>query len=264
MKKTQLMGILNVTPDSFYESFTDINEAVLRGIQIYEEGADILDVGGESTRPGAEEVSEAEELKRVIPVILKLKEKIKIPISIDTMKPKVALEAIKAGASYINDVSGFSNPLMAELAASSGQKMIVMHMQGTPKTMQNKPKYQNGILDELLNFFEERIKFLIGKGVKKEQIILDPGIGFGKSIADNLKIIHNLAVIKAVGFPLLLGISRKSFMGKILEKPKELLLPATISLNSIALLSGIDIVRVHDIKEHRMAIDLVDFYKKQK
>lgn len=263
MNKTKLMGILNITPDSFFESFDHFNKAIDRGIKIFEEGADILDIGGESTRPGAENVSEEEELKRVIPVILDLKSKIKIPISIDTTKPKVAKEALKAGASYINDVSGFTNPLMAELAADTKQKIIVMHMQGTPKTMQNKPEYPHGIINELLSFFDERVHFLTKKGVTEEQIILDPGIGFGKSIADNLEIIHNLGVIKSIGFKLLLGVSRKSFMGKILKQTAEHLLPATLAMNSVALLSGIDIIRVHDIKEHRMLIDLMHEFTKK-
>lgn len=259
---TRLMGILNVTPDSFSDqgNYFDHEKAIERAFQMETEGADIIDIGGESTRPGATAVSLIEELERVIPVIKAIRAKTQIQISIDTMKVEVAAEAIKAGANFINDVTGFRNFEMIELAASSQVEICVMHMKGTPPDMQNQPIYKEGIIQELLSFFDSQINVLQCKGVKQEQIILDPGIGFGKSVADNFEIIHNLHKFKALGFPLLTGVSRKSFMGKIVNKPASLLLPATLGLNTIALMSHVDIIRVHDIEEHRMLIDLMQHY----
>ncbi len=262
MKKTKLMGILNVTPDSFFDQgeYFSIDKAVERGIEIYLQGADIIDIGGESTRPNAKPVSLEDELKRVIPVITQLKKVIPIPISIDTMKVEVARQSIDAGADFINDITGFSDPQMIELAVKTKSQIIVMHMQGTPATMQNKPNYEKGIIEELFQFFDSRIAILIASGVKKEQIILDPGIGFGKSIADNLEIIHNLPEVKRIGLPVLLGISRKSFMSKLVDKPAESLLSPTLGLNTVAIMSHIDMIRVHDVKEHRMLIDIMNKY----
>jgi len=262
LNKTKLMGILNVTPDSFSDQgvYFDPERAINRGLEMAMQGADIIDIGGESTRPGAVAVTLDDELARVIPVIKALRSKINIPISIDTMKAKVASQAIDAGANLINDVTGFSDIGMIELAISSKSDICVMHMKGNPLTMQNNLKYDDGIIQELLHFFDDRINFLLSKGVKQEQIIVDPGIGFGKSVADNLEIIHNLPQLKAMGFPLLLGISRKSFMGKIINKPATSLLPATLGLNTIAIMSRVDIIRVHDIEEHRMLIDLMQKY----
>ncbi len=265
MQKTKLMGILNVTPDSFFdrgEAF-DTTKAIEKGLRMFDEGTDILDIGGESTRPGATPVSAEEEILRVIPVISALKSKINIPISIDTMKPQVAKLAIDAGASIINDVTGFIDIEMVELAKKTGVQIVVMHMRGTPLNMQNDLHYEGGIAEEILVFFKERTTFLTLKGIKKEQIILDPGIGFGKSVADNLKIIHNLSRFKELGFAVLLGISRKSFMGKILNNKPCSLLPATIGLNSVAIMNAVDIIRVHDIKEHRMLIDLMHNYMEE-
>lgn len=253
------MGILNVTPDSFFEKsrFFNPEEAIKRGVQLSRDGADILDIGGESTRPFAEPVSLEDELARVIPVISSLRAQISIPISIDTMKFEVARQAIDAGASLINDVTGFQDTKMVELAASSQVEISVMHMQGSPKTMQINPTYETDIISHLLHFFETRVAFLTSHGIKKEKIILDPGIGFGKSIADNLKIIQNLLKLKTLGFPLLLGISRKSFMGKLSNQPADNLLPATIGFNTVAILSHVEMIRVHDVKEHRMLIDVM-------
>lgn len=250
----EIVGILNVTPDSFFLTSrqSSYDEAVARGVCLAEEGADWIDIGGESTRPGAMKVSAEEEIKRVIPVIEELKKHTSLPISIDTMKVEVAKLALESGASMINDISGFRCPRMRELAASKDVKLCAMHMLGLPDNMQNNPKYKNGIIDELLFWFEETVNQLIASGVKKEQIILDPGIGFGKTIADNFEILQNLPKLKAVGFPLLLGISRKSFMGK---NPSELL-PATLVLNAFAMPS-VDYIRVHDVKEHRQALNVL-------
>lgn len=264
--KTKLMGILNVTPDSFSDQgrWFDGEAAFKRGIEIYQQGADILDIGGESTRPGAHPVSEEDELKRVIPVIKRLKIEIPIPISIDTMKPKVAEAALAEGASFINDVSGFRDPAMRKLAAKSQAKLILMHMHENPKTMQQNPSYPKGVISFLLDWFPLQIELLLELGVQKENIILDPGIGFGKTVADNIEIVQNLPELKNLGFPLLIGLSRKSFLGKILNKPCTDLLAATLTGNMLAIQGGADIIRVHDIPEHRDLIDLIDFYKKKK
>lgn len=260
---TQLMGILNVTPDSFFDQsrFFDLEAAVERGKQIYAEGADIIDIGGESTRPGAAPVTIQEELERVIPVIKALRNAIPIPISIDTRNAKVAHAALEAGATFINDVSGFSDPDMQELAAASHAQICIMHMQGTPQTMQSNPSYPEGIIPHLLNWFESRIAQLIRRGISQDKIFLDPGIGFGKTVADNLEIIQNLPQLGTLGFPLLLGISRKSFMGKILNKPASELLPATIAINVILALADVKIIRVHDVREHRDIIEIINRVK---
>lgn len=255
------MGILNVTPDSSFDQgrWFDPFLAIQRGIQIYQEGADFLDIGGESTRPGASPVLEEEELRRVIPVLKELKQQIPIPISIDTTKPRVAEAALQAGASMINDVSGFGNPAMRALAVESAAPICVMHMQGSPQTMQNNPTYPEGIIPHLLNWFNQQIEELQQAGVSKEQIILDPGIGFGKTVADNIEIVHNLRQIKALGFPVLIGLSRKSFLGKLIGKTsyKELL-SATLAVNTLAIAQAqVDIIRVHDVGEHRDILELL-------
>lgn len=261
MTKTQLMGILNVTPDSCYDQgqWFEHPLAIERGIQIAQEGADWIDVGGESTRPGAASVSEEEELRRVLPVIKVLKKEVSIPLSIDTIKAKVAEEALNAGASLINDVSGFRDPAMRIVAAASDVPICVMHMHETPPTMQNNPRYPKGIIPFLLNWFTHQIDLLLKAGVKEKNIILDPGIGFGKTVADNVQIVQNLQKIKALGFPVLIGLSRKSFLGKIINKTYPDLLPVTLSVTTLALLDHVDMIRVHDVKEHRDIMDLIAF-----
>lgn len=258
--KTKLMGILNVTPDSFHDKSPTHEAAIERAFRMIEEGADIIDIGGESTRPGSDSVSLTEELQRVIPVIKAIRSKSDIPLSIDTMKPEVAAAAIKAGATMINDVGGFRDPAMIDVAKEAQVPICVMHMQGTPKTMQQDPYYPEGIIPYLLSWFRERMSTLAKAGIKEENIILDPGIGFGKTVDDNLKIIHNLHRLKAEGYPLLLGVSRKSFMSKILNRPPAQLLAPTVAVGTLAILAGTDILRVHDVIEHRMAIDLLDKY----
>lgn len=247
------MGILNVTPDSFYPQscYYPLESAISRGHEIYTQGADILDIGGESTRPGSDSVDEQEELKRVIPVIKVLAKNLPIPISIDTTKPEVAAAAIEAGATLINDVNGFRDPAMRKVAAESGAELCLMHMQGTPKTMQQNPSYPEGVLFHLHDFFAQQIDLLMDAGVSKDKIIIDPGVGFGKTIADNLEIIDNLHKLKEMGFPLLLGVSRKSFLRKILNTSLPEMLAATLTVNMLGILQGVDIIRVHDIPEHR-------------
>lgn len=262
MPKTKLMGILNATSDSFYPESRSlkIEEGIRKAMQIQEEGADILDIGGESSRPGSHPVEESEEFSRVIPLILALQGKLKIPISIDTRKPNIAKAAIEAGASLINDITGFSHPDMIQVAKETHRDICVMHMLGDPQTMQKNPKYLEGIVPYLLHWFKKKIEFLCNEGIKPEQIILDPGIGFGKTIADNLDIIHNLSLFKKLGFRLLLGVSRKSFLSKILNQQTQELLAPTLAANVIAMLNHVDIIRVHDIKEHRSVIDFIDVY----
>ena len=259
MTKTQLMGILNVTPDSCYDQgrWFEHSIAIQHGIQMSREGADWIDIGGESTRPGAPAVSEEEELRRIIPVIKELKKEISTPLSIDTLKAKVAEAAVEAGASLINDVSGFRDPAMRQVAASSQLPICVMHMLETPATMQNNPQYPQGIIPFLLDWFKERVDLLLDAGINEQHIILDPGIGFGKTVADNVEIVHNLHKIKALGFPVLIGLSRKSFLGKIIHKTYPDLLPVTLAVNTIALLAHVNIIRVHDVAEHRDLIDLM-------
>jgi dihydropteroate synthase len=260
MAKVRLMGILNVTPDSFYKRscFFEADAAIKRGIDIYEQGADIIDVGGESTRPGSEPVDLQEELRRVIPVIKALSKNVPIPISIDTKKAEVAEAALQAGAALINDVAGFTDLSMQKLAVQSQVSICLMHMQGTPKTMQHNPVYPEGVVAHLIDFFERQTALLVNSGVAKEKIIIDPGIGFGKTVADNVEIIDNLHKLKDLGFPILLGASRKSFLPKLLNNSKGELLAATVTANIIGIQNGADIIRVHDIQEHRDMITLLN------
>lgn len=263
MSKTKLMGIINVTSDSFHEGSraVDIDQAIAKAVQFEQDGADLIDIGGESTRPGSPGVSEAEELERVIPIIRELKNSLSIPISIDTMKPNVARAAVEAGATLINDVTGFSHPDMIRLAKETDLDICVMHMLGTPKTMQVNPYYENGVVSALSQWFKEKTDSLIDQGINPQRIILDPGIGFGKTIAHNLEIIHNLPKFKQLGFRLLLGLSRKWFLGQIVHKPTQELLPATLAAYTIAILNKVDMIRVHDVKEHRSVIDFIDAYQ---
>lgn len=258
---TQVMGILNATPDSFFDGghYNSIDRAIHHGQKLITEGADLIDIGGESTRPGAVPVSGKEEIQRTIPVIKALHKDIRI--SIDTSKAEVAAAAIEAGASMINDVTGLCDPEMIRLAIQADVPVCVMHMQGSPQTMQQNPHYPEGVVAEILRWFQEKITILVDQGVKPERLILDPGIGFGKSVADNLKILHNLSVFKALGFPILLGVSRKSFLQKIVSKPAVDMLAPTLGVNTLAIMSGVDIVRVHNVKEHRMLIQVLSEYK---
>lgn len=257
--KTQLMAILNVTPDSAYPQarWPHESEAIEQGLNLYKQGADILDIGGESTRPHATPVEEKEELRRVIPVIKALKKAIPIPLSIDTFKPAVARAALEAGATFINDISGFSDPAMLELAVEAQIPICVMHMQGTPQTMQIQPFYEQGVIPTLIDWFQKKVDLLLKKGVKAQNIFLDPGVGFGKTVDHNVEIIDNLQKIKALGFPVLVGCSRKSFLGKLLNKPIEELLPATLTVNMLAIQAQVEIIRVHDVIAHRDVIDLM-------
>lgn len=255
MKKTQLMGIVNCTPDSYVEASRSIDSdlAAQYALRLFEEGADIVDIGGESTNPLSTYVSEQEELQRVLPVIKKIREVSSLPLSIDTYKVEVACKALEAGATMINDVTGFVDPEMCRLAAESGQLICVMHMLGKPHHPVE-ASYPKGIVTEILEFFQRRVDTLLKYGVASSQIILDPGIGgggFGKTPEHNLQIIKHIKEFQSLEFPLLIGLSRKTFLQKILHKPASEVLSTTLALNTIAILEAVDYIRVHDIAAHR-------------
>ncbi len=264
MKKTQLIGILNCTPDSYFEGgrYFEHESAIEHGLRLFEEGADIVDIGGESTRPtDSSEVCENEELARVIPVIEGIRKQTDRPLSIDTFKPAVAKAALESGANLINDITGATQPEMRELAAKSGAPIIVMHMKGAPHTVPE-PLYPEGMISQICTFFQQQIGALIESGVERSQIILDPGIGggsFGKTPEQCLQILKNLKIFKSLGFPILIGLSRKSFMQKILKKDASEVLSTTLALNTMATLEGANYIRVHDVAEHRDILTLLEY-----
>jgi dihydropteroate synthase len=258
---TILMGIVNVTPDSFYDGGKrfDSAKAVADALEMVDSGAEILDVGGESTRPGAQPVPLEEELRRVLPVIRELRKNSNVPISIDTYKEAVARAALDAGADIVNDISALRfDPEMAALVASEKAPLILMHMQGVPRTMQVEPHYQD-VVREVQEFLEERIRSAKEAGIAKRQIIVDPGIGFGKTVAHNLALLRDLGSFISLGQPLLVGISRKAFIGKILKAagPEERL-EGSLAAAVAAALSGANIVRVHDVSETHRALRVAD------
>ncbi len=257
---TQVMGILNVTPDSFYDGgrYQTLEQAVAHGIAQEAAGADILDIGGESTRPGSHYISTEEELRRVMPVIERLVHRVQIPLSVDTRKAEVARQAIAAGVQIINDISALrSDPVLPSLIADTGVFVVLMHMQGTPFTMQQNPTYRN-VVEDILEFLQERIEYAMSHGIPKERIIIDPGIGFGKTLAHNLEILRNLSRFRSLGFPLLLGHSRKGFLQKALGLPVEKRLAPTIAIAALAITNGVNILRVHDVQEIVQARDIVE------
>jgi dihydropteroate synthase len=256
-EKTLIMGILNVTPDSFSDGglFNDIDTAVAHAKKMVSDGADLIDVGGESSRPGSEPLSEKEELTRILPVVTRLVDEVSVPISIDTYKPLVADSCLKAGAHLINDITGLTNPNMRRVASKNNVPVVLMHMLGTPKIMQQKPVYQD-LLAELIAFFQKQITTAHKTGI--QQIIIDPGIGFGKTVEHNLQILKHLETFKTLGCPLLVGPSRKSFIGTITGLPVNERLEGTIAAVTVAVMNGANIVRVHDVKECRRAIQVVD------
>jgi dihydropteroate synthase len=263
-KKTYIMGILNITTDSFYDGgkYISVDKAVKHALKMVDEGADIIDIGGESTRPGAEPISVDEELKRVIPVIEILSKKLSIPISIDTYKAKVAEEAINAGATIINDISGLRfDPLMPEVASKYKVPVIIMHIKGTPKDMQKNPQY-DALIPEITEYLRGSIVLAKQAGVEENMIIIDPGIGFGKLLEHNLQIIKNLKEFTQLGKPILIGVSRKSFIGKILNdaSPSERL-EGTASSVAISVINGANIVRVHDVGFMSKVVKVADAIK---
>jgi dihydropteroate synthase len=253
-----VMGILNVTPDSFYDGgrYGDVEAAVERAQKLISEGAEIIDVGGESTRPGAGEVLASEELKRVLPVIGRLNGK--ALISIDTQKAEVAREAVQAGAAIINNIGAAAcDRAMWEVVAESGAGYIAMHMQGTPRTMQEAPRYEN-VVGEVREFFERQIEQLSGAGVIREKIALDVGIGFGKTLEHNLELVARLNETRAGGRPMLLGVSRKSFMGRLLKLEAEERLAPALACSVWAAERGVEIFRTHDVAETVAALRMLE------
>ncbi len=262
LQSPKVMGILNVTPDSFSDGgrFCERDKAFRQAEQLLNFGADILDIGGESTRPGAEKVSLDEELSRVIPIIEKLRERFDCWISIDTYKPKVMEEAVKVGADMINDVCALQQSGAIETAARLQVPVCLMHMQGTPKTMQKNPTYNNLLMDMDV-FFEKQISKCINAGILKENLLLDPGFGFGKSLDDNYELLSKLPSFQKYNLPLLVGLSRKSMLFRVLSKHHDDILGASIAGAVIAVMKGASIVRVHDVKETVDALKIIQQIK---
>ncbi|MCD6542150.1 MAG: dihydropteroate synthase [Thermoplasmata archaeon] len=268
-EKTYIMGILNVTPDSFSDGgkYLDPERAVERALEMQAQGADIIDVGGESTRPGSERVSADEELKRVKPVLEEICDKLSIPVSIDTYKSEVAEAAIKAGAAMVNDISALRfDSRMVRVVREYDVPVVLMHMKGTPKDMQKNPHYDD-VMHEIVSFLHERKKFAVNSGIDEEKIIIDPGIGFGKrtgeGIEDNCEIIRRLRELKVLDSPILVGPSRKTFIGNVCSDGRNPLpvnqrLEGTLAAVALSAVNGADIVRVHDVMETKRCLKLVD------
>jgi dihydropteroate synthase len=256
-EKTLIMGILNVTLDSFSDGglFADVDTAVAHGKKMVSDGADLIDVGGESSRPGSVPLSEKEELDRILPVVTRLLDEVSVPISIDTYKPLVAEACLKAGAHLINDITGLTNPEMRKVVANYKVPVVLMHMKGKPKTMQQNPTYQD-MLGEITAFFREQITKARKEGI--QHIVIDPGIGFGKTVEHNLQILKHLGIFKTLGCPVLVGPSRKSFIGVITGESVKERLDGTLAAVTVAIMNGTNIVRVHDVKECKRAIQIVD------
>lgn len=263
-QRTHIMGVLNVTPDSFSDGgiYFQKDRAIEHGLSMAKDGADIIDVGGESTRPYSEKISAEEEMDRVIPVIRALSKDLRIPISIDTCKADVARQALKAGASIINDISAFRfDPEMMSVAADAGVPVILMHMQGTPVDMQANPTYENLIL-EILDFLRDAMDRSVAGGIERDMIIVDPGIGFGKTFDHNLQIIRELAEFNVLERPILLGPSNKAFIGHILNKEPHERDTGSMAAVAAGVLNGAHIVRVHNVKKTIETVKMVDAIKR--
>ncbi|KUG24317.1 dihydropteroate synthase [hydrocarbon metagenome] len=260
-EKTLIMGILNVTPDSFSDGglFNSQQKAIEHGLQMVEEGADIIDVGGESSRPGAESVSTTIELKRVLPVIDGLVKKIKVPVSIDTIKAQVARQAIESGAEIVNDISALhSDKKMTKTIKDTGAAAILMHMRGKPRNMQKGNLVYNNLMAEIADYLKKSSEKALKDGIEKDRLVIDPGIGFGKTPEDNYKIIKNLSQLKELGMPIMVGTSRKSFIGKVIGgEPKERI-EGTAATVAAAIINGCHIVRVHDVATMKKVAAVTD------
>ncbi|MER3403741.1 MAG: dihydropteroate synthase [Armatimonadota bacterium] len=260
-KRTLVMGILNITPDSFYDGgrYTALEQALARAEQMIAEGADLIDVGGESTRPGAQPVPTEEELRRVVPFIEALAQRYTIPISVDTTKSEVARQALQAGACIVNDISGMQfDPAMPEVVATAGAGVVLMHIQGTPRTMQVNPTYHD-VVAEVRATLHAHIERALSAGIPHDHIWVDPGIGFGKTVAHNLTLLRHLPDIKSLGYPVLIGTSRKSFIGHLLGGlPTEERLEGSVATVALSVAWGADIVRVHDVQASVRAVRIAD------
>ncbi|MEQ5207621.1 dihydropteroate synthase [Proteus sp. fly-1067] len=254
----QVMGILNVTPDSFSDGGThnSLNDAVNHAAKLIAEGASIIDIGGESTRPGANDVSIDEELQRVVPVVEAIRQRFDVWISVDTSKAQVITESANVGASIINDIRSLQEPRALEAAAKTGLPVCIMHMQGDPKTMQQSPHYENVMID-VDCFLRENIQRCIDAGIEKNQIILDPGFGFGKNLEHNYQLLAHLSELHHFGLPILAGISRKSMVGQLLNVPPQERVAGSVACAVIAAMQGAQIIRVHDVKETVDAMKVV-------
>lgn len=257
--RTMVMGIINVTPDSFFADSRkqSVLEAVETAKKMIEEGADIIDVGGMSTRPGSDPVDEEEELNRVIPVIRAIRSITDVPISVDTYRWRVALKALEAGADVVNDISGYQfEPDIVKVVSENNSPYVLMHIKGTPKTMQENPHYED-VVKEIKEYFSEKIEHLKEKGVN--QIVLDPGIGFGKRYEDNLEILRRIDEFKELKLPILIGASRKSFIGITLGNvPPEERLEGTLAVTAYCTMKGVDIIRVHDVLPNKRVIRMME------
>jgi dihydropteroate synthase len=255
--KPLLMGVLNITPDSFSDGglYNQSQQALARAEKMIEQGADIIDIGGESSRPGAGKVSEEEEISRVIPVIQAIRRISDIALSVDTTKPSVMEKAVQAGANLVNDISALSHPHAIAMLAKLKVPVCLMHMQGQPENMQLKPHYKQGVIFEIQSFFAERISACITGGIEQHNLILDPGFGFGKTVEDNLKILQHFSIFTQFERPLLIGVSRKSTIGILLNKPVHERLVGGLTMAIYAILKGAHIVRTHDVAETKEAID---------
>lgn len=261
-RRALIMGILNVTPDSFSDGgrYLDRDDAVARGVAMVEEGADILDVGGESTRPGAEPVDAEEEAGRVVPVIAELSRRTKAAISVDTAKAEVAIRAIDAGACIVNDITALADPAMTAAAVKSGAGVLLMHMQGTPRTMQANPQYAD-VVAEVTEFLRARVEAAVAAGVRRESIAVDPGIGFGKTVGHNVRLLSGLPALVGLGRPVVVGVSRKSFLGKLTGRDVHERLAAGLAALAFCRLNGAHVFRVHDVAESKDAARLTDILR---
>lgn len=257
LTRPQVMGVLNVTPDSFSDGgdFFCLDKAVARALQMEAEGAAIVDIGGESTRPGAVPVAVDDEIGRVVPVIEALQPQLKVPISIDTRKPEVMRAAIQAGAGFINDINALRDPGALEMAAECTVPVCLMHMQGEPRSMQADPRYEN-VVDEVAEFLQQRVSACAQVGIRRERILLDPGFGFGKTVVHNLRLLKRLDELTRLGLPIVVGLSRKSMIGQLLGLEPGERLPASIALAVLAVERGARLVRSHDVAATWQALQM--------
>ena len=265
-QRTHVMGVLNVTPDSFSDGgrYFESERAVEHGLEMVAEGADIIDVGGESTRPFSKGISSSEEIDRVIPVVEALAKEVSVPVSIDTCKADVAHEAVKAGASMINDISALRlDSHMPEIVARAGVPVILMHMKGTPEDMQAKPTYED-LISEVRDFLRDAMTRAMEAGIRKDLIVVDPGIGFGKTFDDNLRIIRDLSSFGPLGCPVLLGTSNKAFIGRILDKEAHERDTGTMATVAAGVMNGASIVRVHHVEKAVETVRIIDAIKRGK